>query len=150
MIEWATHHKGDPPPPEDDEFKEKKLDEIDPWDLGFLKVDQGTLFELILVRLGYLYVHMCGCGSVHVDKCNSVRACGVCGVHFWSELHLAVVVDNGIRSMQVLCRVSTPYLISCVLLTDTPCKRVSWGIVYSFPGLTPPLRHEGCRWGCVW
>ena len=48
VIEWATHHKGDPPPPEDDEFKEKKLDEIDPWDLGFLKVDQGTLFELIL------------------------------------------------------------------------------------------------------
>lgn len=56
MIEWATHHKADPPPPEDDEFKEKKLDEIDPWDQGFLKVDQGTLFELILVRPVCMYL----------------------------------------------------------------------------------------------
>jgi S-phase kinase-associated protein 1 len=48
VIDWATHHKGDPPPPEDDDFKEKKVDEIDPWDQEFLKVDQGTLFELIL------------------------------------------------------------------------------------------------------
>ena len=26
------------------------MDDIDPWDQEFLKVDQGTLFELILVR----------------------------------------------------------------------------------------------------
>lgn len=48
VIEWATHHKDDPSPPEDDENREKKTDDIDPWDQDFLKVDQGTLFELIL------------------------------------------------------------------------------------------------------
>ena len=69
MIEWATHHKDDPPPPpqvqtrvegssletsslyypffQDDENKEKRID-IPTWDADFLKVDQGTLFELIL------------------------------------------------------------------------------------------------------
>ena len=51
MIGWATHHKDDPPPPEDDENKEKRTDDIDPWDQEFLKVDQGTLFELILVSM---------------------------------------------------------------------------------------------------
>lgn len=49
VIQWATHHKDDPPPPDDDENKEKRTDDIDPWDQEFLKVDQGTLFELILV-----------------------------------------------------------------------------------------------------
>ena len=50
MIQWCTHHKDDPPPPEDDENKEKRTDDIPVWDQEFLKVDQGTLFELILVR----------------------------------------------------------------------------------------------------
>ena len=49
VIEWATHHKDDPPPPEDEENKEKRTDDIEAWDQEFLKVDQGTLFELILV-----------------------------------------------------------------------------------------------------
>ncbi|KAI4465898.1 skp1 [Holotrichia oblita] len=40
--------KDDPPPPEDDENKEKRTDDISSWDADFLKVDQGTLFELIL------------------------------------------------------------------------------------------------------
>ena len=48
VITWAQHHKDDPPPPEDEENKEKRTDDIDPWDQEFLKVDQGTLFELIL------------------------------------------------------------------------------------------------------
>eukprot|EP00112_Aurelia_sp_Birch-Aquarium-sp1_P008237 Seg1902.8 transcript_id=Seg1902.8/GoldUCD/mRNA.D3Y31 product="S-phase kinase-associated protein 1" protein_id=Seg1902.8/GoldUCD/D3Y31 len=48
VITWARHHKDDPAPPEDDENKEKRTDDIDPWDQEFLKVDQGTLFELIL------------------------------------------------------------------------------------------------------
>ena len=51
VITWATHHKDDPPPPDDDENKEKRTDDIDPWDQEFLKVDQGTLFELILVSV---------------------------------------------------------------------------------------------------
>ena len=48
VIQWATHHKDDPPAPEDDKNREKRTDDIDPWDQEFLKVDQGTLFELIL------------------------------------------------------------------------------------------------------
>ncbi|CAH3133334.1 unnamed protein product [Porites lobata] len=48
VIKWAEKHKDDPPPPDDDENKEKRTDDIDPWDQEFLKVDQGTLFELIL------------------------------------------------------------------------------------------------------
>ena len=48
VITWATYHKDDPPPPEDDENKEKRTDDISSWDSDFLKVDQGTLFELIL------------------------------------------------------------------------------------------------------
>ena len=48
MIQWATYHKDDPPLPEDDENKEKRTDDICSWDADFLKVDQGTLFELIL------------------------------------------------------------------------------------------------------
>ncbi|CAF1351114.1 unnamed protein product [Adineta ricciae] len=49
VIQWATHHKDDPPPPEDDENREKNTSDISSWDQDFLKVDQGTLFELILV-----------------------------------------------------------------------------------------------------
>ncbi|KAK3104126.1 hypothetical protein FSP39_024624 [Pinctada imbricata] len=48
VINWCTYHKDDPPPPEDDENKEKRTDDIGSWDADFLKVDQGTLFELIL------------------------------------------------------------------------------------------------------
>ena len=57
MLEWAEHHKEDPPPPEDDENKEKRTDDIEPWDQEFLRVDQGTLFELILVRSFSEYGH---------------------------------------------------------------------------------------------
>jgi len=49
VIQWATYHKDDPPPPEDDENREKITNDISSWDQDFLKVDQGTLFELILV-----------------------------------------------------------------------------------------------------
>jgi hypothetical protein len=57
VIQWATYHKDDPPPPEDDDNKEKRTDDISSWDADFLKVDQGTLFELILVcgLLFYLF-----------------------------------------------------------------------------------------------
>ena len=48
VISWCTHHKDDLPPPEDDENREKVTDEISTWDMEFLKVDQGTLFQLIL------------------------------------------------------------------------------------------------------
>ena len=48
VIQWATQHKEDPPLPEKDENKERRTDDISAWDSEFLKVDQGTLFELIL------------------------------------------------------------------------------------------------------
>merc|ERR1712071_697337 len=48
VILWATYHKDDPPPPEDDDNKEKRTGDISSWDADFPKVDQGTLFELIL------------------------------------------------------------------------------------------------------
>ncbi|XP_074608281.1 S-phase kinase-associated protein 1-like [Acropora palmata] len=48
VIQWTEIHKDDPPPPDDDENKEKRTDDIDPWDQEFLKVDNGTLFELML------------------------------------------------------------------------------------------------------
>ena len=47
VIEWSTYHKDDPEPKEDD-TNEKRSDDISSWDSDFLKVDQGTLFELIL------------------------------------------------------------------------------------------------------
>uniref|UniRef100_A0A0B7ALP7 S-phase kinase-associated protein 1 n=1 Tax=Arion vulgaris TaxID=1028688 RepID=A0A0B7ALP7_9EUPU len=48
VIQWCTFHRDDPPPPEDDDNKERRTDDICSWDTEFLKVDQGTLFELIL------------------------------------------------------------------------------------------------------
>ena len=48
VLHWANFHKDDPQPTEDDENKEKRTDDISSWDADFLKVDQGTLFELIL------------------------------------------------------------------------------------------------------
>ncbi|XP_071503508.1 S-phase kinase-associated protein 1-like [Diadema setosum] len=48
VLHWCHYHKDDPPPPEDDENREKRTDDICPHDQEFLKVDQGTLFELIL------------------------------------------------------------------------------------------------------
>lgn len=48
VIQWSTYHKNDPPTPEDDDSREKRTDDISSWDADFLKVDQGTLFEIIL------------------------------------------------------------------------------------------------------
>ena len=58
VIQWATYHKDDPPLPEDGENKEERKDNICSWDADFLKVDQGTLFELILAA-NYLNIKVC-------------------------------------------------------------------------------------------
>lgn len=55
VIQWATTHRDDPPPAEDDDGKDKRTDDISSWDADFLKVDQGTLFELILVSTTVRY-----------------------------------------------------------------------------------------------
>jgi len=47
VLLWANFHKNDPPTIED-ENRDKRTDDICSWDAEFLKVDQGTLFELIL------------------------------------------------------------------------------------------------------
>lgn len=45
------HHQDDPPVSDEDENKETRTDDIPVWDQRFLKVDQGTLFELALVNV---------------------------------------------------------------------------------------------------
>lgn len=47
IIEWCKHHKNDAQVA-DDEETERRTDDIPTWDQEFLKVDQGTLFELIM------------------------------------------------------------------------------------------------------
>ncbi|CAF4587720.1 unnamed protein product [Rotaria socialis] len=49
LSENKVYLNDPPPPPEDDENREKNTTDISSWDQDFLKVDQGTLFELILV-----------------------------------------------------------------------------------------------------
>ena len=49
VIEWSAFHKDDPEPTDDDEYTDGRRDEIPSWDSDFLKVDQSSLFEIILV-----------------------------------------------------------------------------------------------------
>lgn len=50
VVEYCNWHDQNPAPPktEEDKVDEKRTDDIIPWDLEFCKVDQATLFELIL------------------------------------------------------------------------------------------------------
>lgn len=48
IIQWAQYHRNDQRDNIEDEQKDKRSDDICPWDVDFLKVDQGTLFELLL------------------------------------------------------------------------------------------------------
>lgn len=53
IVEWATHHKDDPEPlpeePEDNNVSYEKVSQnMAPWDREFLRVDQATLFSLIV------------------------------------------------------------------------------------------------------
>ncbi|OQV19157.1 putative Skp1-related protein [Hypsibius exemplaris] len=49
VLHWAEFHKADPLANRDgDDDTSKRTDDISQWDSEFLKVDQGTLFELIL------------------------------------------------------------------------------------------------------
>lgn len=48
VIQWATHHRHERTETNEDDQREKRSDDIDAWDSEFLKVDQGTLFELLL------------------------------------------------------------------------------------------------------
>ncbi|CAO4361136.1 unnamed protein product [Caenorhabditis nigoni] len=48
VISWCQYHYQDTAPADDQDNREKRTDDIASWDVEFLKVDQGTLFELIL------------------------------------------------------------------------------------------------------
>lgn len=48
IIEWCTQHRNDPPPAEGEEDFSFN-DQIDDWDREFLRMDDGSLFDLILV-----------------------------------------------------------------------------------------------------
>lgn len=48
VIEFMEHHKEDPPLPPDYEELIRSNDYISEWDSEFCKVDQGTLFEIII------------------------------------------------------------------------------------------------------
>eukprot|EP00088_Acartia_fossae_P056489 TRINITY_DN65783_c0_g1_i1.p1 TRINITY_DN65783_c0_g1~~TRINITY_DN65783_c0_g1_i1.p1 ORF type:complete len:150 (-),score=26.04 TRINITY_DN65783_c0_g1_i1:159-578(-) len=49
IIDWANHHRDDPPPPYEEDFKTAKTaDDIGEWDQEFVKVDQATLFDMIM------------------------------------------------------------------------------------------------------
>ena len=63
VIQWLTYHKDDSFPRKDakkmtvDMDQEMMTEDICPWDVDFLKVDQGTLFELILAA-NYLHIEV--------------------------------------------------------------------------------------------
>jgi S-phase kinase-associated protein 1 len=48
VIDWAGQHKDDPVPTDEDEYKEFNYADLPEWDLEFLKMEQATLFELVL------------------------------------------------------------------------------------------------------
>nr|CCG34076.1 SCF ubiquitin ligase [uncultured eukaryote] len=48
IITYCKYHNEHPDPPSEEKKDEKRTDDIIPWDQDFCKVDQATLFELIL------------------------------------------------------------------------------------------------------
>ncbi|GMT17717.1 hypothetical protein PFISCL1PPCAC_9014, partial [Pristionchus fissidentatus] len=48
VIDWCNKHKDDPPRTEEDENKEKRTDDIPPWDQEFLNVEQSVLLTILM------------------------------------------------------------------------------------------------------
>ena len=48
VVEYCQYHTENPTPVTEEKKDEKRTDDIIPWDLEFCKVDQETLFEMIL------------------------------------------------------------------------------------------------------
>lgn len=67
VIEYARYHVEAGPKDGDDKLA-KSEEEVKTWDNEFVKVDQGTLFELILVRT------ISGLLGVHWDHVQGVQA----------------------------------------------------------------------------
>lgn len=47
ILQWAQYHRNDKPDFDKEEVRDKRSDDIVAWDVEFLKVDQGTLFEIL-------------------------------------------------------------------------------------------------------
>src|SRR6185312_5191001 len=56
VIEYCKYHLEHPTPISEEKKDEKRTDDIIPWDQEFCKVDQATLFELILVRISIIII----------------------------------------------------------------------------------------------
>jgi hypothetical protein len=56
VIEWLRHHQGDAINEEEEgkTFKSTKNVEISDWDAQFTNVDQGTLFDIVLVSAKHI------------------------------------------------------------------------------------------------
>ncbi len=67
VLEYCSHHRGDPPAPADDaEESRRRTTDISDWDAKFIQVDQEMLFEIILAA-NYLDIKPLldvGCKSV--------------------------------------------------------------------------------------
>ncbi|XP_031635041.1 S-phase kinase-associated protein 1-like [Contarinia nasturtii] len=48
VLKWSEHHKGETIPTDADDDNGASNNPISEWDTEFLKIDQGTLFELIM------------------------------------------------------------------------------------------------------
>merc|ERR1711991_530334 len=48
VIQYCQYHHDNPSQDDDDDHKERRTDDITPWDQEFCNVDQATLFEMIL------------------------------------------------------------------------------------------------------
>lgn len=49
VVQWATHHRDDPPPPLEDHDTILRInDDVEVWDANFCKVNRDILFDLLL------------------------------------------------------------------------------------------------------
>ncbi|VDK26840.1 unnamed protein product [Taenia asiatica] len=48
VLQWCTHHKDDALQQSHDKNRDHRTDDIPSWDQEFLRVDQGTLFEILM------------------------------------------------------------------------------------------------------
>ncbi len=56
VIEYNKYHLEHPTPASEEKKDEKRTDDIIPWDQDFCKVDQASLFELILVKYYFKFL----------------------------------------------------------------------------------------------
>jgi hypothetical protein len=98
VIEYCKYHV-EAGPQEGSEKPGKSEEEVKTWDNEFVKVDQGTLFELILVRL------LCSSVRLHrklVEKDCATLSCSVCTQSCASAI-VVRNIDCGRANTKLLC-----------------------------------------------